>query len=104
MPVKRQLRSVIEAVAMVVSSTSQRLHGLVEVLEDLPPVLERPSLVLTSPSLSLRFSFPGPGLVVTLTGPSLREKPAGDSSGQCAQYAMPATTSGTQRGVVFTCP
>jgi hypothetical protein len=88
MPVKRQLRSIVEAVAVVIGSAGQRLHRPVEVLEDLPPVLERMSFVLTSPSLSFPFpfSFSGPGLVVTLTGPSLREEPAGDSSGQCAQY------------------
>jgi hypothetical protein len=86
-PVKRQLRSVIEAVAVVIGSAGQRLHGLVEVIEDLPSVLERPSFVLTSPSLSLPFSFSGPGLILTLPGPSLCDKPAGDSSGQCAQHA-----------------
>jgi hypothetical protein len=39
MPVKRQLRSVIEAVAVVIGSAGQRLHGPVEVLEDFLPVL-----------------------------------------------------------------
>ena len=104
MPVERQLRSVIEAIAVVIGSPSQRLYGLVEVLEDLPPVLERTSFVLTSPSLSFPLSFPSPSLVLTLISPSLCDEPAGDSSGQGARTPMPATTSGTQRGVVFTLP
>jgi hypothetical protein len=86
-PVEGQLRSAIEAIAVVVGSASQRPYGLVEALEDFPPVLEGTSFVLTSPSLSFPFWFSSLGLVLTLVGPSLSDEIAGDSSGQCACYA-----------------
>ena len=86
-PVKGQLRSVVEAIAVVIGSPSQRPHGLVEVLEHLPPVLERTGFVLTSPSLSFPLSFSSPSLVLTLVGPSLCDEPAGDASSQGPQHA-----------------
>jgi hypothetical protein len=86
-PVKRQLRTGVEAIAMVIGSPSQRLDGLVEILQDLSPMLEGPSFVLTSPSLSLPFSFSGPSRILTLVSPSLRDESTGDASGQGAHYA-----------------
>jgi len=72
-PVEGQLGGVVEAVAVVIGLACQCLHGLVEVLEHLPPVLEGTSFVLTSPSFPLPFSFSSPSLVLTLVGPSLRD-------------------------------
>lgn len=86
-PVEGQLRSAVEAIAVVIASPSQRPYGLVEVLEHLPPVLERTSFVLTSPSLSFPLSFSSPSLVFTLVSPSLCDEPTGDASGEGACHA-----------------
>ena len=86
-PVEGQLRSAVEAIAVVVGSPSQRPYGLVEVFEYLPPVLERTSFVLTSPSLSFPLSFLSPSLVFTLVSPSLCDEPTGDASGKGACHA-----------------
>lgn len=83
-PVEGQFRSAVEAIAVVIGSPSQCPYGLVEVLEHLPPVLERTSFVLTSPSLSFPLSFSSPNLVFTLVGPSLCYEPTSDASGESA--------------------
>ena len=86
-PVERQLRSAIEAVAMVIGSASERLYGLVEVLEDLSPMLESPSFVIASPSFPFPFSFTSPSPILAFVSPSLCDEPASNASGQGARYA-----------------
>jgi hypothetical protein len=79
-PVKGQFRGSIEAVAVVIGSASQRLHPLVEVLEDLPSMFKRAGLILTDPTLLFPCSFSLPGLVITMISPPLREETTGESS------------------------
>src|SRR5487761_1760284 len=86
-PVEGQLGSVIEPVAVVISSPSQCPDGLVEVLEDLSPVLEGPSFVLTNPSLLFPFSFPSPSPIFTFVSPSAGNDATGNTSGQGANDA-----------------
>ena len=78
-PVKGQLGGAIEAVAVVVGPAGQRLHRLVEVLEDLTSMLKRAGLVLTGPSLLFPCSFSLPGLVITMIRPPLGEEATGES-------------------------